>query len=401
MIGYLKNFHRIVWIQVGGHAITSFVSIILLPFLTLYMYEQFGENIMIVTLVIGIQPFTEILFTFLLGGWIDRIGRRPIMLGSLAFQIIAIGGFAFATHTWLYVLFSFLNGIGRFVYIPAARAQIADIIPASKQAETFAILSTASSIGALGGPIVGAVLFQFNQEFLFLMMASLILVYLLIAIAFLPESIPTTMEKTRDYKVKLKNNKLLVWFAVGMLPLSFFHAQMETNWPVYLKENLVNYLFVFSLLETIGTIVFILFEVYLINRTAGFSSAFMVQVGYGLYAVAAIGFGVFHNIVGLIVSQVLFCMGSIMVLNHMQSLVSNIAPVNHKGRYFALFGLHWDISRSVGPLLGSGILSALGGRNLFFVVFLLVVLGFFSQTRAFTSISEKQSILLEKSSKST
>ncbi|KGP73458.1 MFS transporter [Pontibacillus yanchengensis] len=401
MISYFKNFHRIVWIQAVGHAVTSFVSIILLPFLTLYLYGQFEENIVIATLIIGIQPLTEILFTFLLGGWIDRIGRRPIILVSLVFQIIAIGGFAFAEHIWLFALFAFLNGIGRFVYIPAARAQIADIIPVTKQAETFAIVNTASSIGALGGPIVGAVLFEYNQELLFLMMAGLILVYLLIAIAFLPESNPATMEKSHHIKFKLKNHKLLFWFAVGMLPLSFFHAQMETNWPVYLQENLVNYLVVFSLLETIGTIIFIVFEVYLINRTSSFSASFMVQVGYGLYAFSAIGFGVFQHIIGFIVSQVLFCLGSIVVLNHMQRVVSEIAPVHHKGRYFALFGLHWDISRSIGPLIGSGLLSVLGGGNLFIVVSLLIVLGFFSQTKAFTSKGGQPSILLEKSSKST
>jgi len=397
MKSYLSQFPQLVWVQTIGHALTSFVSIILLPFLTLYMYDQFGENIVLTTLVIGVQPFTEIVFTILLGGWIDRFGRRPIMLWSLLFQVVAIGGFAFADHVWLFVLFTFLNGIGRFVYIPAARAQISDTVSPKKQAETFALLSTASSIGALGGPVLGAILFQYNQDVLFITMAILILIYFFVGLKFIPESNPRVATEDSPYKLNMKDHKILGWMLVGMLPLSLFHAQMETNWPVLLKENIINYLVVFSMLETIGTVVFIAFEVILINRTSRFSRFRVIQLGYVLYALASLGFGFFHHIVGFIVSQVVFCMGAILTLNHMQTFVSTLAPEAHKGRYFALFGLHWDISRSVGPFLGGAVLSVIGGKGLFIAAFFLIILGGISQSRAIQIIEQKEHVRLDAS----
>ncbi|KGX89934.1 MDR family MFS transporter [Pontibacillus marinus] len=394
MKSYLMKFPQVVWIQAVGHALTSFVSIILLPFLTLYLYDQLSENIVLTTLIVGVQPFTEILFTILFGGWIDRLGRRPVMLGSLLFQVIAIGGFAFASHVWLFVLFTFINGVGRFVYIPAARAQIADTVSQNKQAETFALLSTASSIGALGGPAIGAFLFKVNQEILFITMATFILIYLLAGLKLLPESNPRA-SATSSYNLKSRDYKMLGWLMIGMLPISLFHAQMETNWPVFLKETVTNYLVVFSVLETIGTIVFILFEVILVNRTSQFSRFRVIQTGYILYALSSLGFGFFNHIVGFIVSQVLFCLGAILTLNHIQTFISTLAPEDHKGRYFALFGLHWDISRSVGPFLGGTVLAGIGGEGLYVTVFLLIVLGVGSQIRLIRSIESKEKIRLD------
>ncbi|MGP4062282.1 MFS transporter [Halobacillus sp. H74] len=391
MKSYLRQIPQPVWIQTIGHALTSFISIILLPFLTLYMYNHFGENIMLTTLVIGVQPFTEIIFTFLFGGWIDRFGRRPVMLSSLLFQFIALTGLAFADHLWLFVFFIFLNGVGRFVYTPAARAQISDIVPEKNQAETFALLNTASSIGALGGPVTGALLFQYDQKILFLSMGLLVLMYFLIGLKYIPETYPSTPVSSTCYKLDRRDYKMIGWLVIGMLPLSFFHAQMETNWPVFLKENLVHYLFIFSLLETIGTVVFILFEVVLVQRTRHFSQIRVIQTGYLLYGAASLGFGFSDHLSGFIVSQLIFCMGAILTLNHMQTIISTLAPSAHKGRYFALFGLHWDISRTGGPFLGSIVLSAFGGETLFFITFALIISGGLMQKRLLKSLLQTES----------
>lgn len=147
-------------IQTAGHALISFVSILLLPFLTLYMYDRLEENLALATLIIGIQPLTEILFTLLMGGWIDRFGRRPVLLGSLLFQLTAMIGFIMAADVWAFAVCAFINGLGRFVYIPAARAQISETVPPEKQTQTFALLQTGANIGALAGPFAGAALFS-------------------------------------------------------------------------------------------------------------------------------------------------------------------------------------------------------------------------------------------------
>ncbi|WP_242520224.1 MDR family MFS transporter [Halobacillus kuroshimensis] len=376
---------RTIMIQAGGHALISFISILLLPFLTLYMYDRFDENLGLAALVIGIQPFTEILFTLFFGRWIDRFGRRPVLLGSLFFQITAMVGFIVAADVWTFAVCAFLNGLGRFVYIPAARAQISETVPLEKQTRTFALLETGSNIGALAGPAVGAVLFSWHPPLLFALMAVLTFIYALIVWLWLPESWTGVLTGVSERKPV--PYKKLAFLACSMLPISLFHAQMETNWPVYLKENTEHYLWTFSVLQMTGTLFFICFEVLLAHWAEKWPRNRVIQTGWLFYTAAAFGFAFSSHFVGLIVSQLLLCIGAVLVLNPMQTFISAIAPQAHKGRYFALFGLHWDFSRSAGPFTGGLFLSFFGGGWLFSTLGILLIIGGFIQTNRLATYS--------------
>ena len=367
MINYFKQYSRVIWVHALGQTIAAFVAIMLLPFLTLHLYEQF-QDIRITTLLIGIQPLTEVVLTLTIGGLVDRIGRRPIIIYSMGIQALAATGFIFAESIWAFAACSFLIGLGRFVYIPAARAQIADLAKPEKQAETFALLNTAKSIGALIGPILGSYLFHQSSNLIFIVSSFVLFCYFLLTIKLIPESLPElcTLQKVNgERRFRWKEHRILGWIMISALPLSFFHSQMETTWPVYLKEHMVNYLIIFSTLETIGTITYLLFEILLVNKTSKWTIDKAIALGYLLYSFSAIGFGLFKNIWLLSLAQILLCTGAIIALNHLQKMVSQIAPVHFRARYFALYGLHWDISRTIGPFLGGIMMAKLGGRSLF------------------------------------
>lgn len=53
-------------------------------------------------------------------------------------------------------------------------------------------------------------------------------------------------------------------------------------------------------------------------------------------------------------------------LTHIQTFISRLAPPHMLGRFYAIYGLHWDISRSIGPLAGGLILTSFGGEIMFY-----------------------------------
>lgn len=57
------------------------------------------------------------------------------MLLGLLLQGVAIGSFVFAQSVFIFALLYVINGIGRSLYIPAQRAQIADLTKQEQQAE--------------------------------------------------------------------------------------------------------------------------------------------------------------------------------------------------------------------------------------------------------------------------
>ncbi|UOR10386.1 MFS transporter [Halobacillus amylolyticus] len=390
MLRYLKSVQPIVWIQTVGHAIIAFISVILLPFLTLHMYNEFGGNLVLTTLIIGVQPLSEILLTVTLGKWADSMGRRPIIFTSLSLQVIAVAGFAFAETVWMFATLGVLNAFGRFIYVPVARAQIADLIHMEKQAETFAILGMAESLGSLLAPVVGALFFQVSRSCLFLFAAALLFLYLLLCVKYLPESNDKGGQGSQDKEIISPDNKrptrLLLWMMAGALPISFFHSQMETNWPIYLEAHFVNYLLIFALLETVGRVVYLFLEVVIVNQTSRFRIEKVVGSGYILYAMAAFIFGLEQHIIALVVAQILLCLASMISLNHLQGTISKLAPANGRARYFAIFGTHWDISRSVGPFIGGWLLSQMGGIGLFLTVMTLVLAGGWGQYKTLLKI---------------
>ncbi|MCA0983199.1 MFS transporter [Halobacillus yeomjeoni] len=399
MISYFKDVSRIIWLHSIGHGLLSFNSIVLLPFLTLYMYEHFDENLLLTTLVIGVQPLTEIVLTIALSGVIDRWRRRTVLLNSLLFQFVAISGYVFAEDLWMFVVLAVLNGIGRFVYIPASRAHISQSVPLHKQTITFALLSTASSIGALTAPAISAGFVEFNHQLLFVVSSLLLAGYWLLCFRFLPREEGENSKKVSNNQEKSQSpSKILWWLGMAMLPISLYHAQLETNWPIFLKENLLNYLVVFSLLETLSTFIFIGFEVLLVRLVKPMPRIRVIQMGYLFYGISSLGFGLSYHIVGFILSQLMFCLGAIFTLNAMQTQVSILAPDQLKGKYFALFGLHWDISRSTGPFLGGLLMTAIDGSGLFITVAILLISGGILQTSVIKKVSDYQQMGVDSNS---
>ncbi len=78
-----------------------------------------------------------------------------------------------------------------------------------------------------------------------------------------------------------------------------------------------------------------------------------------------------------------------MLLNHMQTFVSRLAPDHMRGRYFAFFGLHWDISRTIGPFLGGMMFIKFGGAALFLAIAGIVAAGGIAQYRTVLTLSSR------------
>lgn len=159
------------------------------------------------------------------------------------------------------------------------------------------------------------------------------------------------------------------------LPISFLYAQTETNYRIYIQEIFPNYLFILTTIASTKAIMTILLEIGLVKWTEHFSMKIIVLISYICYTIAAIGYGYSTSLEALIVTQLILTIGESVGLSHFLRFVSQLAPDNMRGRYFSMYGIHWDISRSIGPFLGGTVLLHYGGNILFCLSALLLVLG--------------------------
>jgi len=97
----------------------------------------------------------------------------------------------------------------------------------------------------------------------------------------------------------------------------------------------------------------IFLEFWLVKWTQRVSPRILITGSYVCFAAVSAAYAQSDSAAVLLAIQLVLILGESVGLNHLLTLVARIAPPSMRGRYFAITGLHWDISRAAGPYLGS------------------------------------------------
>ncbi|UED76902.1 MFS transporter [Brevibacillus sp. DP1.3A] len=376
---FFAAYPTLLWVRLFGETLTSLSSAMIAPFLVLYLSENIGGSVTMTMLVIGLQPFSEILLTLFAGGITDRYRRKTIMLLALFLQGFAMLGMAWADSMLGFAILYIINGAGRSLFIPASRAHLADTISSAQMAGAFALLNTSSSIGAALGPLVGVVIYKYDPAMAFLFTAISLLIYSLAVWWKIPQTpLPEApVEEAANVRSRGSWHVYRPALAIMMLslPISLFYAQTETNLQLHLKYTLPDYLQTLALLIAVKGVLLLLFEYLLVKWTQHLSARLLISSSYICFLIVSLGYAFIDNVPVLLALQVLLVLGESIGLTQLMAFVTRISPVTMRGRYFAITGTHWDISRMCGPYLGSLVLLHYGGAMLFTIVAGILLIG--------------------------
>ncbi|WP_429844063.1 MDR family MFS transporter [Brevibacillus sp. FIR094] len=376
---FFAAYPTLLWVRLFGETLTSLSSAMIAPFLVLYLSENIGGSVTMTMLVIGLQPFSEILLTLFAGGITDRYRRKTIMLLALFLQGFAMLGMAWADSMVGFAILYIINGAGRSLFIPASRAHLADTISSAQMAGAFALLNTSSSIGAALGPLVGVIIYKYNPAMAFLFTAISLLIYALAVWWKIPQTpLPEVpVEEAADVRSRGSWQIYRPALAIMMLslPISLFYAQTETNLQLHLKYTLPDYLQTLALLIAVKGGLLLLFEYLLVKWTQHLPARLLISGSYICFLIVSLGYAFIDNVPVLLALQVLLVIGESIGLTQLMAFVTRISPVTMRGRYFAITGTHWDISRMCGPYVGSLVLLHYGGTVLFTIVAGILLIG--------------------------
>ncbi|MGH1256100.1 MULTISPECIES: MDR family MFS transporter [Bacillus] len=380
MNNLILRYNKPIIIRMCGELLTRTTESMLALIMIIYVNKMLNGNIIITMLIFGLQPLSDIVFTLIAGGVTDKYGRKKIMLLGLLLQGIAIGSFVFAQSVFIFALLYVINGVGRSLYIPAQRAQIADLTKQKQQAEIFALLHTMSAIGSVIGPLIGSIFYRNHPEYVFTVQSISLIVYAIVIWTQLPETAPAMTKPTQKLEVSIPKQFVHKHYAVlGLmittLPISFFYAQTETNYLIFVKHTHLDFERILVFITTCKAIMEITLQVFLVKWSERFSMTKIILISYTCYTIAAIGYGFSATISSLFFTLLFLVIGESIALNHLFRFVSEIAPTDKRGLYFSIYGLHWDISRTCGPVLGAVLLSKLNGSILFYICACFLIAG--------------------------
>lgn len=129
----------------------------------------------------------QFIFAPVLGALSDNLGRRPVLLISLAGAAINYVIMAFAPQLWMLLLGRAIAGLTS-ANISVATAYITDISSEDKRARRFGLLNAMFGIGFIVGPVLGGLLADYWLRLPFIAAAVLNGCNLLLALFVLPES---------------------------------------------------------------------------------------------------------------------------------------------------------------------------------------------------------------------
>ncbi len=140
-----------------GLQMTSFVMI--LP-LFARRFSDFGAGVEALGASVMAYAITGTLAAPFMGALADRLGRRPLILGSLAAYVLAFSGYLFAASAPIFILLRGLAGAFTAGLFPAVTGSVADLAPTDRRAQWIGIVNGGASVGWIVGPLLGGVLYD-------------------------------------------------------------------------------------------------------------------------------------------------------------------------------------------------------------------------------------------------
>jgi MFS transporter, DHA1 family, tetracycline resistance protein len=346
---------------------------LILPLIPLYT-DNFGASKLFIGAIIASYSLMQFIFAPIWGRISDRIGRRPVLLGStfcatVSYIIFAYGS-SLQNHSlalWTILLSRMFAGICG-ANITVAQAYIADITPPEKRSARMGIIGMAFGLGFILGPAIGGTATKyFGLAAPGWVAAGLCALNFIWALVRLPESWAPNMEEHVPQRPHLAqwihtlttpqlNILIAVFFlatfsftcfesTVGLLVKENFHIDTKTKEGISQIVYLIVYSGIVGALSQgfIRPLVKVMGEPKLVAL-----SMFLAAVGIGLLPFAQ------TNLVLYIVLGV-FAIGSSLTRPPVFGMISQLTAAHEQGTNIGVAQGVGSLARIVGPIFATGL----------------------------------------------
>jgi len=154
--------------------------------------NDLGASPFEVGLIVTVYALTQLIFLPMWGWASDRLGRRPVILGSLAGTTFAYAILIYAVHTNSMPIVYLSRVLAGFfaASLGTAQAVVTDLTPPSQRARGMGVLGAAMGVGFVIGPALGGILGQDDVRIPFAFVMVVSFVNFCAAAFVLPESRP-------------------------------------------------------------------------------------------------------------------------------------------------------------------------------------------------------------------
>ncbi|HEY7726985.1 MAG TPA: MFS transporter [Candidatus Eisenbacteria bacterium] len=332
---------------------------ILIPLLP-YFAETYGATGLAVGLLNTSFSFMQFLFAPVWGRLSDRVGRRPVLLGSLILTGVSYVVFGVAGSLPVLFISRVMAGIAGAT-ISTAQAYIADTTTPEERTKGMGLIGAAFGMGFIFGPAIGGILSRWGYSVPAFAAAALAFGAAIFAYFRLPESLPSaaraeTARALRHPAASLveavrrpRVGPVLLLFFVGTLCFS----AMETTFALFgehgygLGPQGVGYILAF-----VGTLSAAL-QAGLVGMLARrFGERALVRAGFLLMGLGFVVGGLTPPFAAFLAVMGMAAIGNGLTTPSLSGLVSIFSHADEQGGILGIYQSLGSLARSVGPFLG-------------------------------------------------
>ncbi|MGL5871311.1 MAG: MFS transporter [Xenococcaceae cyanobacterium] len=355
---------RTFWITLFIAFTNSLSFTILIPILYLYG-RQFGLSDFQTSLLFAIYAVSQFFSTPIIGKLSDRIGRKPLLIISLAGTVIAnlLAGTA-STAAMLFFA-RFLDGItGGNVSV--AQAIISDITPPEQRAKSFGLFGAVTfGLGFILGPIISLLAQHFSLGAGFLSSSAIAAVALIVTIFGLPETLKTKANKGKNFFDLGLGNLIrgLVMPRIGILLIINF--LIGTTFTIFTFAFQPYYLEVLGqdnksltlLFVTFGTIAVVMQSKGIAFLTKHLSVVNILFLGILFRSLSFVLMPIVANLVYFWCVSLIFSTFNALVQPTITTLISVNAKPEVQGTALGLNASYLNVSNAFGPIIAGAIVN--------------------------------------------
>jgi MFS family permease len=270
------------------------------------------------------------------------------------------------SHANTYLEFALLMGLNGFVspiYRIAADAMMADLVKPEKRVDAYALIRMSHNLGISIGPAIGGFLAAQSYNLIFFGGATGLTIYSMLMLFMARETLPggasvylhanmhPVKERLGGYEQIIKDSQLMR-FLISFSMVQFCAVMIWQILPKYAYDNFSIPENMYGWIPTTNALMVVLFQVWITARTRRFSPLLVVGFGGLFYAVAVGGIAVWQSFWGFWAMMVTMTIGELMIMPTSSTYVSNLAPIDKRGRYMGMYNLCWSLAGILAPIAG-------------------------------------------------
>jgi MFS family permease len=347
---------------------TSFV--IILP-LFARRFSELGAGVELLGISAMAYALAATVAAPFMGALADRLGRRRLVLASLAAYVLAFIGYRFAASALAIILIRALAGAFTAGLMPAAMGIVSDLAPVDRRAQWVGFVNGGASIGWIAGPVLGGVLYD-HWGYAVALSTSILMAGVAFLMAYwkLPETRQNIAYTKQGFDKKktfhLSNWKSSMFALRSTLPesLSSFFALLFVAFAVMFAWAFIEPRFMFYAYDNLHWSSSML---GLVMSTYGIAMAFgefglsrssdrlgrkpIIILGVLLFLAQFIGLALFRNYIWIAVSFIIAGLGNALYDPALSASILDIAPAEHQARNLGIKSTAASLGNILGPAL--------------------------------------------------